>query len=506
MGQGSSSRTETKYQTAINIIKINRMKKLLYSLSILMVCGLSAQAEVPVAQRVELQKRSVKTTEITNVSVPQTTGTFQRITPYTPKAPGNLTAEDFTGIYKWTSTNGLKGESWPTEGFFSIVLNPDKENGVLIQDFPTWYTTEADFDPATGRLNIPDHLIETFYDTIPATATDPEIIITEEIWFRNYTGKNDIVQGEKHIVFVQNPDSPYYMRMLSDGNLAGYGEIDMDKFAAYEYTDEELKDLFCAASAVSYVDGIEKGWYLLIYWLEGERLDNYQVDLNEWSPMGEAEFKDAWWPVLWDGGQTPAAYNVPLYRKNDDKNTFLLDNPYGPNTVYTEEGANISSVPGYIIFNIQDPYCVVFRPLVYAISVPMENKENGEGAYCYNVEGQYYYITGLNTTDIMITLDSFGMLTSELNSVTRQITVRNPLIAYVSDPTAGLWWGGSQYQGFTGTIKLPVGYNGIGSIVDDSKNGEPVYYNLQGVRVDNPEKGQLVIVKQGGKAEKMIVR
>ena len=37
-------------------------------------------------------------------------------------------------------------------------------------------------------------------------------------------------------------------------------------------------------------------------------------------------------------------------------------------------------------------------------------------------------------------------------------------------------------------------------------NGEPVYYNLQGVRVANPEKGGLYVVKRGEKISKEFVR
>lgn len=31
-------------------------------------------------------------------------------------------------------------------------------------------------------------------------------------------------------------------------------------------------------------------------------------------------------------------------------------------------------------------------------------------------------------------------------------------------------------------------------------------YNLNGIKMEKPEKGQIVIVKKGGKAEKMIVK
>ena len=32
------------------------------------------------------------------------------------------------------------------------------------------------------------------------------------------------------------------------------------------------------------------------------------------------------------------------------------------------------------------------------------------------------------------------------------------------------------------------------------------YYSLQGVRIENPEKGRIVIVRQGGSAHKTVIR
>ena len=44
------------------------------------------------------------------------------------------------------------------------------------------------------------------------------------------------------------------------------------------------------------------------------------------------------------------------------------------------------------------------------------------------------------------------------------------------------------------------------SVLDDTDTSDAVYFNLQGVRVVNPEPGQILIRKQGSKVEKVIVR
>ncbi|MDE6528415.1 MAG: hypothetical protein K2L78_05160 [Muribaculaceae bacterium] len=47
----------------------------------------------------------------------------------------------------------------------------------------------------------------------------------------------------------------------------------------------------------------------------------------------------------------------------------------------------------------------------------------------------------------------------------------------------------------------------VEGIVNDADANAPVeYYNLQGVRVANPEAGQLVIKRQGSTVTKVIVR
>jgi hypothetical protein len=43
-------------------------------------------------------------------------------------------------------------------------------------------------------------------------------------------------------------------------------------------------------------------------------------------------------------------------------------------------------------------------------------------------------------------------------------------------------------------------------IADDNSNAPVEYYNLQGVRVANPEAGQLVIRRQGKNVSKIVVR
>ena len=81
-------------------------------------------------------------------------------------------------------------------------------------------------------------------------------------------------------------------------------------------------------------------------------------------------------------------------------------------------------------------------------------------------------------------------------------------------PIKSVWFYFPQYNEqsvyFNGEQTAP-GYliidklNGIDDIAVDH-NAPIEYFNLQGVRIANPEKGQLVITRQGSKTSKTIVR
>ena len=49
---------------------------------------------------------------------------------------------------------------------------------------------------------------------------------------------------------------------------------------------------------------------------------------------------------------------------------------------------------------------------------------------------------------------------------------------------------------------------GVKNVAADllDENAPVEYFNLQGIRVANPEAGQLLIKKQGAKAQKLIIR
>lgn len=67
-------------------------------------------------------------------------------------------------------------------------------------------------------------------------------------------------------------------------------------------------------------------------------------------------------------------------------------------------------------------------------------------------------------------------------------------------------WKDTTEEQQTGSFKFNIiPQVGIDDIAVD-QNAPIEYFNLQGVRIANPEKGQLVITRQGSKTSKTIVR
>lgn len=75
----------------------------------------------------------------------------------------------------------------------------------------------------------------------------------------------------------------------------------------------------------------------------------------------------------------------------------------------------------------------------------------------------------------------------------RYVTDPDHNVIYTREPGPKIWEAGFQ--------------NGITDVTIDSENNdEPVYYNLQGIRINNPDKGQVVIKRQGTKITKITAK
>lgn len=493
------------------------MKKLLYSLSIALVAGVAANAAAPKASLQSMKMSSIDSNaKIEKLAAPSA----MKLTPVKPKKVkrnGPVTAADLEGTYQWAGTNWLQSVSYPNEGIMTISLDPDSPGKLIIDGFPagTAYGDEPNRGcyVENGKLYIPNQFVflSDYYG--------------QEVWFWNYSLENyflsaddpDNPYGEDLWTYqpVKNDKVPFFFTIMDDGALVAGDLLDENKFKNNEYTNEELLQKTCVGSLMMPDD--PSGWFWLCRFIEAEPMEMFSFNEAEWKYMGEALFKDPWFCVFWQDNDSPQYY-VPFYCNVVEPNRYLLRDPYGPNTPYTEEFTesdgskftiNISKEPGYLIFNVTEPECVTFEPFIYAMTFDGSIIRDPGTSYptqCFNWEGYNYYLNGATYEDLMVYAMQNDMMLSYFDPNDPEgpfLQIYNSLFAFTYDPVNALYWGDVDADGW---ILFPTDYNGVEDIISDNDEAPAQYFNLQGVRVNNPEKGQLVIVRKGNKATKQVIR
>lgn len=486
------------------------MKKFIYSLSFAVACGFAVNAANVATPQVAMSAKAFQ-----SVQLPQGPVEFERISDDGLRKAKRqaATAADFVGTYKWSGRSQLSSEFFPNEGVMTITASESNPNKLYVQGFcaafiedpenPGYGIIQADgtildaeFDPATGHLIIPNQ--DAFYMNYYGQMTQ----------FVNYTVRKgsyvDDETGEEEYgyLIMEAPEGyPYYFTLTDYGIKAG--NIDAEKWGDYTYTDAELLQDVCLATCRVY-DAAQNdyGFQWFCNSVAGSRLNEFSFIEDEWQKLGEAEFTDAWFPVFWDNGN-PEPYSVDLYYDKSQPGRYLLNNPYGTNTPY--EDLNISNIPGYLVFDITDPECVVFEPLIYAATfdMGMEDEVEADPFYCCNFEGNAYYMQGATKEEIIIYMYNQDMDITSLNQRQRTVYIYNALFTIGLNVTYMSW----QNAMMEGSIVLPENYmDAVDTVLGEDADVPAVYYNLQGQRVNNPEKGQLLIVKKGNKAYKQIMR
>lgn len=472
------------------------MKKFIYSLSVAMAFGVAANAASPAM----MQKVSTISPDVQTAKIGASSMIFERISDDTRKAKRGAatSAQDFVGNYRWSGRNQLSSVVYPNEGVMTIEIDERDPSKILIYGFDPVSDPglEAYFDSSKGRLYIPNQYIthSDYYNL--------------DIWFVNWTVYNgETEDGEAAYGLMQAPDeNQFFFTLTPEGNIQA-GDVDANKWDNHLYTDEELMDNVCIACAL--MPDNDAGYFWMCFGIKGTLIEDFQFIEDEWQYLGEADFTDAWFRLYWQDYIAPT-YEVPLYYDKSNPGRYILNNPYGcgseETNPYLYNHLNISDKPGYLIFNITDPECIVFEPSIYAMSIDFreaaEDPELPQAIYCYNYEGYSYYISNAEKEEIILYCEQNDMETSWLNQRTNEISVNNALIS-LSLNTDNLAWTGIP---MSGSIVLPGNYmDGVDSILGE-ENAPVQYYNLQGVRVANPEKGQIVIVRKGDKAVKQIVR
>lgn len=209
---------------------------------------------------------------------------------------------------------------------------------------------------------------------------------------------------------------------------------------------------------------------------------------DAWEAVGTAKFTD---PLLVSGlylkEEQIQTLNVTVERNKADNNKLRLVDPMAPYDALFTEPVSIThnTHKHYIHFDITDPdsVAVALSPVGF--------------------DGGYGDMTVWGVTDRYA-----GNTKAELAEYGFSWVTYNPETNVITLPEGSLFYGEAYYNknqffvtGIDGKLELPAGA-GVDNIAADNQAVE--YYNLQGIRVENPTQG-LYIRKQGGKATKVVL-
>lgn len=471
------------------------MKKLIYSLSIAMAVGMAANAANPAEAIKDIK---ISKDQLKEAAQLQSNMVFDRIDNNGTSRKAKRVAtpaelSDFLGSWSWSGRNLLDEVVAPNDGVLTISVNPQRPAELIISGFNYEIDLKGSYDASTGTVVIPDQFISTndYYN--------------EEVWFMNWSVKNGVMpDGTQAYELITNPGTSFYFSIDEDGRLKG-GAFDSEKWNNHTYTDAELLQDICVAMNV--MPNNDSGAFWACMFVNGIQADPFEFVTDEWTSLGYTDFKDAWFSIFWDKANSPN-YDVELFYNKTTPGVYLLYDPYGPDTPYGYYEISLSSKPGFLIFDINDPECVVFQPMVFSTTLDMRESADDDllptDFYCFNYEGYSYYILKSSKEEIIVYGDQNYMDISNLDQRSKQVNIYNAIFSFGMNPSPYYEFDGYPNDGY---IKLPDNYmDAVDSVLGEDLNAPVVYYNLQGQKVVNPQKGQLVIAKQGNKATKKIVR
>lgn len=434
---------------------------------------------------------NAKYTTMEPVSVDKNCEIVAKIAPEVAKAPAKIqSAEKLSGVYYYSYYSGSSQNSGEQEGSVEVSINGTNATLTgLVFEFPV----KGTFDPNTGNITIKpqDLAMNTHYNEMmklyilkqyddQLKPIDPAVYL-DEVVFEYYPEGAQLQSGE--VLYVGGWIAPNGVTLF----------VSCDSF----------KDQDSKGNTV--IGGQGFAWHLINRMQTLEEVYDttyFAYDDSEWKDAGTCEFTDGWF------FERKYTYNVPLKAKKDGSKEYLLVNPYDNSAIAGLTAKNMGNTAtdkkGYIYINAENPKCVLVRPFV--TSGYENNALIGEiPITVLNKEGQKVYMEYYATDEVVDEFEGLGDTLSTMDE-NGKITIVNAVFApMMSLPTPTAW----QYEDgsvvdMTTYIQLPTA--GVNDIIGDSENVAKRYFNLQGIEVANPAAGELVIVKEGNKTSKTIIR
>ncbi len=399
------------------------------------------------------------------------------------KAPA-ANMEELLGAYEIYGVERVTSDGSAYETLVPVELTAgENANEVLItgtssQSVYSAFSIVATVDFAAAKFTIqPQDL-----GTVPVSATESHDLKLEHArWV--YEGKD--ASGQE-IWNIQEGLTTAIEGQIVDGGIA-FDEDDLMMIAAWQ-------------------NGSKKGYYSGMDYLA---FVEYVEPEDPFAPYvaleGKATFIDGWvLSMVGIVGETANEYAVEVAVEQSTVNpqVYRLVAPFQTG-VFTE--INESEIDGEIVINCSDPECVLIEP--YHAGGFSATDYGIDQMYCLNLESYVYYSEGedhLSIEDIKTQFPQASLNVSNRKGNT--VTLYNLGFGLGSAKFELYSWVDENKNPIemTAIIELPESA-GIGDIVADDVDAPVEFFNLQGVKVENPESG-LYIRRQGSTATKVVIR
>lgn len=424
-----------------------------------------------------------------------------------PKAVSN--AAQFSTLAEEMSTAEAIMTSAPRKAPMKAISSTSEMEGLYSAAWKQWMLQGS--DPYAGKCNpyiLPgDAPTEIYISGLPRTDCDPilatvdfakatiTIKSNQQIWNHETNGPLAVVTMMPQV----NPDDgKSYWTEMSEcvGNILEDGTLDFSKCGLMgKWTNLGSYNFGFANFTLT-------------------KANYFSFVASEWNAKStKAKYTDGWIAPLLDGypSQYPATQEITYYVNKANGKKFAFENPYAGtywDPIYDlPEG---KTKDGYIVIDAAEVDCALVQPLVASgLWMEMNKDEGGVMMYFFNQEGYKAEMQGITPQDqvdeyLAISADPNKFL-SYYKPAEGKLLLKNLLFGFGTQPASQYTWTASKDNPPTTTIMIEPTDSGVDGIEIEGTEGAVKYFNMQGIEVINPAKGQLVIKKQGNKVEKVVM-
>ena len=234
-----------------------------------------------------------------------------------------------------------------------------------------------------------------------------------------------------------------------------------------------------------------------------------------WTSLGNATLQDGWVLPRFGIDQRDAKnwYEVELQQNDENPNLYRLVDPYKGNCPVKDK--NTSKTTGYIQFNVSNPDFVTFDEVdagfvCGSVGISKMFASNMVTYYCKSFKISLDdFIKNYSYSPTFKTGSTFknGVVTLPAESTFLYGWYNDTTFGYPGDPDGGAQWTDPDNNRKFLNMETKIFFPSLSGIFDnavDDLNAEVEYYNLQGVRVEKPRAGEIVVKRQGTSVSKII--